>query len=75
MTSTLSPSFSLPTVNKPGRNNQPFSSRFVPGPGAYDPKVKTGESLVFNSVYRSPGAKTFYHHDRFPRSSVERSSK
>lgn len=40
--------------------------RYVPGPGSYTPKVDIGDKTVL-SVYHSANKKSFYHHDRFPK--------
>lgn len=69
MPSTLSPSFSLPTMKTHERNRGLLNENMLqnPGPGAYEPKIKTGESIICNSIYRSPNSISIYHHDRFPR--------
>lgn len=70
MHSTLSPSFSVPTFRHGGSGRSAQTDevikRNVPGPGSYQPKLNVGESIVFNSSYKSPTAKSFYHVDRFP---------
>jgi hypothetical protein len=66
MVNTMTPSFSVPTINN-GRSAalNIGSKKFIPGPGTYDPKIVTGQNIIFNSTYKSPNQKSFYHHDRF----------
>eukprot|EP00347_Sterkiella_histriomuscorum_P002371 403368412 len=69
MKSTLTPSFSLPSLAgklEPGRKmDQVELMKYVPGPGSYTPKLFLGDRTV-SSNHQSASQKSFYHHDRFP---------
>ena len=64
-------------MRQTGRNSimEHLVKKNVPGPGTYQPKLNVGESIVFNSTYKSPTAKTFYHNDRFPQKEKRDSKK
>lgn len=71
MKSTLTPSFSLPSlgankVEKGRRLDQVELMKYVPGPGTYTPKLFIGDSKTVASNYQTSSQKSFYHHDRFP---------
>lgn len=75
MSNTLSPSFTNPSFGK-GRNGEANSSKsFLPGPGAYSPKIDITSPKVLPSVYKSSLVKTFYHNDRFPTSNLHSARK
>ncbi|CDW77125.1 UNKNOWN [Stylonychia lemnae] len=68
MKSTLTPSFSLPSLKQlPGRRlDYVEMMKYVPGPGQYTPKLDLGDKPVV-SAFRQSIQPTLYNHDRFPR--------
>ena len=68
MKSAIAPCFSMPKLPpSEGRELEHGKHfRYVPGPGSYTPKLSIGEKTTM-STYHHAVAKSFYHHDRFPK--------
>ena len=74
--SAVAPSFTQPKLGPhDGREIDHIKFfKYVPGPGSYTPKLNIGEKTS-TSTYRQTVAKSFYHHDRFPNSTVSQKCK
>ena len=68
MKSAIAPTFSAPKLPpSEGRELEHVKQfKYVPGPGSYTPKQNIGEKTN-TSTYRQVVARSFYHHDRFPK--------